>query len=140
MKKKKTEWGKHPVPPSDEILFYRYVVCKTKVNMIPDSKIIQVAQSHNINLIFHPSSKNISTKVKDGTIELTGYDEESSANSFAVNRHLRNAFCHLNIIVDDDKCFLRDSSKSLQDNKIQTTMSGRVNYSDLKELIKSMNK
>lgn len=138
MANKKKPWGEVSIPIPDEVIFYRDVVCRKPSNLIANSKITQEALNHNIKLVFHPSSKNISTNIKEGVIELTSFEENNNPNSFALNRHLRNAFCHLNIIVEGENCLLRDFIKILPNNKIQTTMSGKVNYEDLKELIKSM--
>ena len=138
MGKTKNKWGKISIPPPDEILFYREVVCKNSSDLIPNSKLIPTALNHNIKLIFYPASKNISTSPSDGIIELTSFEENNNPNTYALNRHLRNAFCHLNIIIDGEMSLLRDSLKVFPGKKIQTTMTGKVKYTDLKDLIKSM--
>ncbi len=140
----KFKWGTYILPENDEVLFYRDVLCVNHNELVAGSKISKLSKPLNITIEFSPSDKNLPSTYKFGTINITTPNDSTKPNTSALIRHLRNAFCHQNIFVDGENCYLRDSLKT-NDNlkgkaKSQTTMVGHVNYNDLKALIKSLKK
>lgn len=140
----KFKWGTYVLPENDEILFYRDVLCLNHNELVAGSKISELSKPLRITIDFSPWDNNLPSVYKFGTINITTHNDSLKPNTSALIRHLRNAFCHQNIFVDGENCYLRDSVKT-NDNlnekpKSQTTMVGYVNYNDLKALIKSLKK
>ena len=132
----KYKWNSYVLPKNDEIFFYHKVVCKKSNQLIKYSELEELSKSLGINLEYVPWDKNIPNSYTENKIVFSGFQDQKKKNTFSFIKHIRNAFCHLNIFVDDEWCYLRDEYENKNDKKKKkTTMTGKVKYEKLKSLI-----
>lgn len=132
------EWNTYCLPQYDEVLFYRNIMCVNK--FIRAKELVKLAKELDIDLKFVPMDTSISPKFSYGKIELTS-GPKGRKETFHFVRHLRNAFCHLNICVEGEECYLHDNiPEGLKKKNNQITMTGWVKYDNLKTLISKLSK
>lgn len=103
--------------------------------------ICDFGKKFNISVSFAEEGTYKTSDIELGKIII--YEKPSEQNKSFIN-HLRNAFCHLYIEINDNICLLQDWNR-FKDGKKENyaykkvTMIGKVYYSDLKNLLKEFN-
>lgn len=123
----------------DVKFFYKNVLSRLSQNISGYNSICSVSKKFGFKVIFVPSQSNCNIH-KLPYDKIIIYDKSVNANEQFL-RHIRNAFAHLLIDIDDNggRCKLIDWDKYLSKNhkysRNTITMQGDVNYESLKNAI-----
>lgn len=132
----------HILNHEDVIFFYDYVLSKEDRDIQNRIRLDKLIKKMKLSFEIKISEEKLKKPYpeKPNLLWIINSDEKFEFNKTVI-RHLRNAFCHKYISIENDRCKLLDwnqynkDGKKLEFRSKNITMIGDISYSDLQNLL-----